>query len=167
MTGPELQAAPANDQRNPPYSVAELVPHSGTMSLLDSTLHWDHKSLLAQVTIRPDTLFVTDNGVPAWVGIEYMAQSVAAFAGVRAKVAGEAIRIGFLVGTRKYHCNSPYFPLGSTLTIKVTEELRGENGLGVFICRITSAANSATMIVAEANLNVFQPDDAKEFLNNA
>lgn len=151
----------------PPYTVAQLVPHTGTMSLLDITLHSDRKSLVAQVTIGQHTLFATERGVPAWVGIEYMAQSIAAFAGVRAREAGEEIRIGFLVGTRKYQCNVPWFPLGTTLMIEVTEELRGDNGLGVFVCRITSAPNSATMIVAEANLNVFQPDDAEEFLNNA
>lgn len=163
MTCPVLPS----DLSPPPYTIAQLVPHSGTMSLLDTAVHCDQHSLIAQVTIGPDTLFATDQGVPAWVGIEYMAQAVAAFAGVRAKEAGEDIRIGFLVGTRKYHCNVPFFPAGSTLTIEVAEELRGENGLGVFICRITSATNSANMIVAEANLNVFQPDDAEEFLQHS
>lgn len=167
MTQPPVAATPPGNYAPPPYTIAQLVPHSGIMSLLDRTLHCDHQSLIAEVTVGSDTLFVTDKGVPAWVGIEYMAQSVAAFAGVRAKRAGEDIRIGFLVGTRKYHCNSAYFPPGSTLTIRVTEELQGDNGLGVFVCRITSAENSANMIVAEANLNVFQPDNAEEFLNNA
>lgn len=167
MTQSILQTTAGADYCPPAYTVAELVPHSGTMSLLDTTLHCDRKSLIAQVTIGPHTLFASERGVPAWVGIEYMAQSIAAFAGVRAREAGEEIRIGFLVGTRKYHCNVPYFPLGTRLLIEVTEELRGDNGLGVFICRITSAPNSATMIAAEANLNVFQPDDAEEFLNNA
>lgn len=173
MTGSSFQAPHPNTTRKPAYRIAELVPHSGTMllldntSLLDDTVHSDAHSLTAQVSIRPDSLFATERGVPAWVGIEYMAQTVAAFAGVRAREAGEAIRIGFLVGSRKYSCNTAFFPVDTTLNIQVTEELRAENGLGVFICRITSAPNSANMIVAEANLNVFQPDDAEEFLNNA
>ncbi|MBU3070631.1 hotdog family protein [Aestuariicella sp. G3-2] len=150
----------------PPYDIADLVPHSGTMSLLDDTLSSDENSLTATVGIRPDSLFATEQGVPAWVGIEYMAQAIAAFAGVQARLAGEDIRIGFLVGSRKYTCDAPYFPIGSTLTIHVARELQGENGLGVFICRITSETDSANMIVAEANLNVFQPDDAAEFLKN-
>lgn len=156
----------AAETAKPPYDIDDLVPHSGTMSLLDNTLSSDENSLTATVSMRPDSLFATEAGVPAWVGIEYMAQAIAAFAGVQAKQAGEEIRIGFLVGSRKYTCNSPYFPVGATLTIHVTQELQGENGLGVFACRITSESDSANMITAEANLNVFQPDDAAEFLKN-
>lgn len=158
--------SPTAEAVKPPYNIDELVPHSGTMSLLDDTVSSDESSLTAQVCIRSDSLFATDRGVPAWVGIEYMAQAIAAFAGVEAKQAGEDIRIGFLVGSRKYTCNTPAFPIGTTLTIQVTRELQGDNGLGVFVCRITSEADSANMIVAEANLNVFQPDDAAEFLKN-
>lgn len=150
----------------PPYDILELVPHSGTMSLLDDTLTSDENALTAQVSIGPDSLFATEQGVPAWVGIEYMAQAIAAFAGVQAKQAGEDIRIGFLVGSRKYTCSAPYFPVGTTLIVKVTQELKAENGLGVFICQIASATDSANMITAEANLNVFQPDDAEEFLKH-
>lgn len=144
-----------------PYTVAELVPHSGTMSLLDEIVTFDDESLTARLTITANTLFVTDRGVPAWVGIEYMAQTVSAYAGTLSKKTGGNIKIGFLLGTRKYHCNQPFFPLGATLTIVVQEQLQGDNGLGVFNCQIHGDG-----IEAYAALNVFQPNDVNEVLQH-
>ncbi|GAB3092116.1 hotdog family protein [Aestuariicella hydrocarbonica] len=146
----------------PPYEILELVPHSGTMSLLDAVTDQTGDSLTAEVRLHRDSLFATEQGVPAWIGIEYMAQAIAAFAGVEAKAAGREIRIGFLVGSRKYTCNAPYFPLGCTLTVTVTQELQADNGLAVFVCHI-----AAGKITAEASLNVFQPDNVNDFLENA
>lgn len=143
------------------YSAEELVPHSRNMSLLDSIVHCDEESLIAEVAVCEDNIFSTAQGMPATVGIELMAQAIAAFAGVKAKQKGEPVEIGFLVGTRKYESNQPIFPMGSTLRIHVFQELQAENGLGVFRCEICSDTITAT-----ANINVFQPDNVQEFLNN-
>lgn len=130
------------------------------MSLLDRVIDYEDDSLTAQVTIVKDSLFVEPSGVPAWVGIEYMAQAIAAYSGMMARSAGQKVSIGFLIGTRKYTCNQPYFPLGSTLKVSVHEELLGDNGLGVFRCKIT-----ADNIEANASLSVFQPNNLDEFLD--
>ncbi len=153
----------------PTYAIADLVPHSGTMSLLDTVIDWDEERLTAQVCIRPDSLFVAPlaNGsqaVPAWIGIEYMAQAIAAYAGVQARQRGEPVRVGFLVGSRKYTCNQPGFAVGSQLTITVEREMQADNGLSVFSCRLLDASNG---LEAQANLNVFQPDDVEAFLNES
>ncbi len=58
-------------------------------------------------------------GVPSYVGIEYIAQTVAAHAGMAALEKGELVRVGFLLGTRRYACRVPYFPLGALLTVRV------------------------------------------------
>ena len=62
-------------------AVESLVPHRGTMSLLDRVLAVDEEQALAEVDVGPASLFAQADGVPAWVGIEYMAQTVAAWAG--------------------------------------------------------------------------------------
>lgn len=144
------------------YDVAELVPHSGTMSLLDEVLAYNDDSLTARVSLSQHSLFAEPCGVPAWIGIEYMAQAVAAYAGSIAKAKGEAITIGFLVGTRKYQCQRAYFPLGSRLIIRVEKELQGENGLGVFNCTIQADNDNEPSAIA--SLNVFQPNNVDEFL---
>lgn len=141
------------------FDISDVVPHSGTMSLLDQIIDCDEDSLRAQVQIQADTLFATEQGVPAWIGIEYMAQAIAAWAGVQNRRAGREVNIGFLVGTRQYRSSHPYFAPGTTLTISVRQELQGDNGLGVFECRI-----EAGTLEVIANLNVFQPDDVDAFL---
>lgn len=142
-----------------------LVPHSGAMSLLDSVLAADAETLAAQVTIRPETMFLVDGAVGAWVGVEYMAQAVAAHAGYAARQRGEPVRVGFLLGSRRYACSVPSFALGSVLHIHVQRALQGENGLGAFDCRIVDA--NSGLELATATITVFQPNNVEEFLQRS
>ncbi len=143
----------------PEFQLDEVVPHSSTMSLLDEIVDYGPDWLQSRVLIHADSVFVTDLGVPGWIGLEYMAQTVAAYAGVQERLQGGAPKIGFLVGTRRYECSQPYFSIGATLRIDVREEFRAENGLGVFSCTL-----SAEGVQASASINVFQPDDSAQFL---
>ncbi|XYI36465.1 Beta-hydroxyacyl-ACP dehydratase [Cupriavidus oxalaticus] len=140
--------------------VADVVPHGGAMLLLDALLHADDNGCTARATVRPAQLFVDAAGMPGWVGIEYMAQAIAAWAGVRDRRAGRPPGIGFLLGSRRYECDVPAFPLGSELTVVVQAELTGDNGLGQFACRLSLDGRD----VARANVSVFQPADAQAFL---
>lgn len=140
--------------------IRSLVPHSGRMVLLDRVVAADADTLTAELTIRADHPFVDDDGVGAWVGIEFMAQTIAAFAGHDAMLDGRPPKVGFLLGTRSYDCNAPSFPVGTTLRVTVRRELHGENGgLGSFSCTISGAG-----IEANAMLAVFQPDSTEGFL---
>jgi predicted hotdog family 3-hydroxylacyl-ACP dehydratase len=97
-------------------------------------------------------MFCSDAGVPGWVGIEYMAQAVAAHAGYQARLDGESPAIGYLLGTRAYRCSIPAFPVGETLRIHI-ESLFVEMGLGAFACHIDMGETVAT-----AKINVYQPE---------
>ena len=141
------------------YSVAELVPHEGNMCFLSSVESFDEASLHAKAHIKPSNPFLLEGSVASWVGIEYMAQAIAAWAGTEALEKGEPIKVGLLVGTRKYVVNSPGFPLHSELNIFVKSVMQAENGLGVFDCRIENEGNWV-----EARINVFLPDDIKAVL---
>jgi predicted hotdog family 3-hydroxylacyl-ACP dehydratase len=133
--------------------IRDVVPHSGRMVLLDRLIAFDGESLAAEVLIRADALFADEHGVAAWVGVEYMAQAVAALAGIEARQDGGRARIGYLVGARHYSCNVPYFPLGAALRISARRDGPGDLRLGSFACSITGEG-----IVAEATVTVFQPD---------
>ncbi|RLA05323.1 MAG: hypothetical protein DRQ54_08290 [Gammaproteobacteria bacterium] len=149
------------------FSIAEVVPHSGVMSLLDEVIEYDNDSLSAQVVVTEESLFATPHGVPSWVGLEYMAQAIGAYSGVMACLVGKDVSVGFLVGTRKYTCNHAFFPIGTTLRVSIVEELQGDNGLGVFQCKISVINNDIVSnmdIEASANLSVFQPENLDEFL---
>lgn len=141
------------------WPLLSLIPHDLPMSLLDEVVSVSDQALLAKVNIHAHSVFVESGGVPSLVGIEYMAQAIAAFAGHKALSEGHAVALGFLVGTRKYRSSGAYFPVGSTLWIRVEQVLVGDNGLSVFECAIKGVD-----IEVSANLNVFQPEDPEQFL---
>lgn len=142
-----------------------LVPHSGAMSLLGRLLAADAETLCAEVTIGPTTMFCDGREVGAWVGVEYMAQAVAAHAGYCAHLRGEPVKVGFLLGSRRYQCSAPAFAVGAVLQVHVRRALQGENGLGAFECRIEDGATGASL--ASALITVFQPANVEEFLQRS
>ncbi|RFP11606.1 3-hydroxylacyl-ACP dehydratase [Duganella sp. BJB488] len=144
--------------------VRELVPHSGRMVLLDRVLSADDDNLCAEVRIHAGSMLAGEEGVGAWVGIEYMAQAIAAHAGWLALQRGEAVKVGFLLGSRKYASSVPLFATGSVLLVHVQRVLQGENGLGAFDCRIDVAGGASA--VGTATVTVFQPDNVNQFLKD-
>ena len=136
------------------FTVEDLVPHSGIMVLVNRVIEFDEENMVTEVIVRDDGLFGDANTVPAWLGIEYMAQTIAALGGMKRRLAGEPLNLGFLLGTRRYVCNVGTFAVGSILTVSI-KQLVEDQGLGVFDCRI-----SAEGISASAKLNVYQPDSA-------
>jgi predicted hotdog family 3-hydroxylacyl-ACP dehydratase len=140
--------------------ITDLVPHRGGMLLIDELLHDDLDQVRACVTVRRDQLFVTDEGMPAWVGVELMAQTVAAWGGMRRRDAGQQVQLGFLLGTRKYETRVPFFPIGQRVEISARLEMVSEAGLGVFISTIEVGGKA----VATASLNVFQPPNVEAYL---
>ncbi|MDP2271767.1 MAG: hotdog family protein [Archangium sp.] len=140
--------------------ISNLVPHRGPMLLIDRLLEDTPELVRVESIVKPDQLFLTPEGLPAWVGIELMAQTVASWAGLRALEKHEPVKLGFLLGTRRYECARPFFPVGSRLEIEAREEMVGENGLAVFACRLTLERE----LIATAQLNAFQPPNVEEYL---
>ncbi|MGR9088064.1 MAG: ApeP family dehydratase [Gammaproteobacteria bacterium] len=131
--------------------IKDIVPHSGAMVLLDRILSVDDQSLSAEFVVRGDGLLGSERTVPAWAGIEYMAQAIAAHVGIMAKLRGEAIKMGYLLGTRRYSCNAAEFRVGSTFKVEVARILQDDQ-LAVFDCRIRGCG-----VEVNAMLNVYQP----------
>jgi predicted hotdog family 3-hydroxylacyl-ACP dehydratase len=101
--------------------------------------------------------------MPSWVGLELMAQTIGVFAGRRRRERSEDVRLGFLLGTRRYSTTVEGFAVGSRLTVHARMEILSEQGLAVFNCRILLGGE----VVAEALMNVFQPNDVEGFLKEA
>jgi predicted hotdog family 3-hydroxylacyl-ACP dehydratase len=138
-----------------PYPIADLLPHTEPMVLLDRVTAWDDDGLTASVTVLPGTRFATPGqGVAAHIGIEWMAQACGAFVGLRAKATGQPVRVGFLLGTRDFTADRAWFMTGETLAVSVQQVFQ-EAGMAVFDCRID--ANETPR--ARATLTVFQPSD--------
>lgn len=142
------------------WPIAELVPHAGNMILLERIAHFDEDTLVAYCTVRKDGIYSqADGSYPAYLGIEIMSQCIAAYAGLKAKQAGEPVRLGFLLGTRKYESNTDRFPLGSELRTSVTRTLDDDSGMGVFECELSSE-----QLLLRARLNVYRPNNVEEYI---
>jgi predicted hotdog family 3-hydroxylacyl-ACP dehydratase len=142
------------------WPLAELLPHAGDMILIDAIERFDDEQIFTRLTVKSEGLFnLPDGSLPAWVGVELMAQSVAAFAGCHARQKGNPVELGFLLGTRKFECNVEAFPAGTELSIHGLRSLEDDNGMGVFECHIHGDG-----IHASARLNVFRPPEATQYL---
>ncbi len=140
--------------------ITQLVPHRPPMLLIDRLLADDAEFVRIEAIIKPGSFFLTEHGMPAWVGVELMAQTVASWAGLRSVQGGKPVMLGFLLGTRRYECTRPFFPVGARLEIEARQELVADNGLAVFACRILFEGE----LLASAQLNAFQPPNVHEYL---
>ncbi len=142
------------------YRTEQLVPHSSPMVLIDEIIDAGDDYIVSRITITENSMLLNESGeVPAWVGIEYMAQTISAFAGLEAKRTGEPIKLGFLLGTRRYETSLEAFPKGMVLDVRAQSAYSDASGLDSFYCSL-SAENET---VATARLNVYQPQDVDSF----
>lgn len=149
-----------NNLTCPITDIAPLVPHSGKMILIDRILDVGEDFLIAESEIRPTNMLIKHGKLATYSGIEIMAQGVAAWAGCMAQRAGEPVRLGYLLGTRKLHLYSQEIPIGSRLKIQVKMSLQDATGFGVFDCQLIDLENQK--ILLEGALNVFSPKETHE-----
>ena len=126
-----------------------LLPHSGRAVLLDEVVEADAGRIVCRVSIKADSPFVENGRVPSVVVLEYMAQAIAALAGLQAKAAGDEPRVGLLLGTRELTLAVDAFGIGDQLLVEACRVF-GDDLMGSFDC---TASRSGTRIAA-ATLNV-------------
>ncbi|WP_028007442.1 ApeP family dehydratase [Solimonas flava] len=143
------------------YAIAELLPHGPGFLLLDALLDYgaDHASCTVHVTPRT-RFFEAGRGVPAWVGVEYMAQAIGAYAGIVRLQSGLGVEIGLLLGTRRYRSAVPYFADGSTLVARAEQLVRDASGVAAFACTLSDGDRE----LARAEIKAYQPDDIHDYL---
>lgn len=147
-----------------PWPIAQLIPHSGNAILIDEIVSFEGQTLVARTRIKPEGLFHNaDGSLPAWVGLEIMAQAVAAWAGCQALSKGLPINLGFLLGTRHYQCQVPAFTVGTDLMVSVTCTLQDEAGIGSFACEISETGQ----VLASARVNAYSPGNVNHYTQEA
>jgi predicted hotdog family 3-hydroxylacyl-ACP dehydratase len=141
----------------PRHNPADLISHRGNAVLIDEVSYIDDDRIETCLVVRPGTAFSDANGdLPAWVGPEVMAQSIAALAGHRSlRTRGHLAPIGLLLGIRSYEVTAGEFRCGEALQVQVVKSSEDEHGMAVFDGRICHAGE----VVASATLTVFQPPD--------
>lgn len=137
-----------------PYSIDALLIHRPPMLLLDKVVSYDDATLIASVIITGSSQFLTSEGVPGHLAIEYMAQVCGAYAGAMALDAGAPVKIGLLLGTRLCRVLVPWFRVGDRLFISASLVFHDAQ-IAAFDCKIEIEGQ----LVAEAQLKVYQPDN--------
>jgi predicted hotdog family 3-hydroxylacyl-ACP dehydratase len=123
------------------------------MLLLDGIRDHSGDSIVCSTTPSEATPYAGPDGVPAILALEFMAQTVAAYAGMRARSQGRPVRMGYIIGVRTMSLSVSILPLNEELLV-TAEMTWGDDELGRFECSVTGPAGS----VAEAQLTVFQGD---------
>jgi predicted hotdog family 3-hydroxylacyl-ACP dehydratase len=132
-------------------SIDTILPHGPEATLIDKLVETSAEQSVATVHISESTPFLADGFVPAYIGIEYMAQTIAARAGFEARLKSLPPPIGFLLGTRSYQCLANAFALGCRLVVRV-KPLLVDGGFGSFECVIDIEEPVATAV-----LTTYQP----------
>jgi predicted hotdog family 3-hydroxylacyl-ACP dehydratase len=142
--------------------VAEVLPHAGEMVLLTEVVYHDEGETHCRTETDALSLFRgADGSVGAWVGLELMAQCIAARAGLAAREKGEPPEVGFLLGSRRVLFTNPRFRSGESLLVKVVQSWGQSSGMVVFDCSIEGSSTEG--LLAEARLNCFLPANIEEF----
>jgi len=132
--------------------IIELVPHRPPMLLLDRVLSYDGECVVCETVLGHQSPFAERGEVPAVVGIEYMAQTIAAGAGLSAREKGAAAgKMGFLLGCRSLSMAVDSFQVGDRLTIEARRTW-GEKELGSFACKVQRDGQ----VLVEGALTVYQ-----------
>ncbi|AIK96376.1 hypothetical protein [Candidatus Odyssella acanthamoebae] len=133
--------------------LADILPHKAPMILLDKVIEFREDLIHTSVTITKESLFLANGNVPSYIGLEYMAQAIAAWNGIVSRqLPPSQQRLGFLLGTRKLKLQRPAFPVG--IKLDVFGRCNYTDGeMGSFDCWIDHEGTQ----VASATLTVFQP----------
>ena len=130
------------------------------MLLVERVVAWDAQHAVVAAKPCADAWYSEDGAMPSWIGIELMAQAIAAHVGLVARSRGRPPKAGVLLGTRQYRASQPHFAAGAELMISARLTYRDESGLGAYDSAI--ALNGAE--VATASVNVYEPPDFAAFL---
>lgn len=138
-----------------------LAPHDPPMLFVDEVLERDSDGIRTRSAVScSNPLFVPGRGLPGYVLFEIMAQSISIQDGLDRRELNEPPQVGFLLGTRKFVCHRDWLQDGE-IVIVVTSALLNEGEMRSFRCKALGESGER---LAEADLNVFRPDDPMGFL---
>jgi len=142
-------------------AIEELLTHRGNMRLIERVLACGDEGIQVEARVDGNAWYAdSEGGMPAWIGIELMAQAIAALVGLNAREKGLPPKQGLLLGTRSFSSRVLAFARDAVLRVDAREIFQEANGLAAFDARIQLAGE----VVAEATLKVFQPADFKSIL---
>jgi predicted hotdog family 3-hydroxylacyl-ACP dehydratase len=132
--------------------IRTLIPHAGTMCLLDSVLDWNDESIvcLTETHRHPNNPLRRDERLSALHALEYGAQAAAIHGGLRARAAGTTAPACYLAALRDTHLYVGRLDdLPSPLEVRA-KRLFGDAGNTVYECAILTSGN----VIAEGRITI-------------
>lgn len=124
------------------------------MLLLERLLSVTHEHALARAKAGRDHVFFREgHGIPAYVGLEMMAQTVCAWDGYWRWHNKQRPAIGFLLGCRSYLTARPYFFEQEELRVEAIPML-ADSEMGSFRCRIHTPNGQE---LASSTISAYRP----------
>lgn len=146
-----------------PIPAADLIPHAGPMVFLDELIATDEKRSVCSVRIDDLPLFRDANGaLPAWAGVEPMAQCIAAHGGLEALRNGEAPKVGFLLGCRRLEIQADRLSPGIAYAAAASQVWGRDQGLVSFDCEIFERKSGRRLLAGR--INAYLPADLDDVL---
>lgn len=158
MSPSDVASATTPMLRFPP--IADLVPHAAPMLLLDRIVTRGTDSVTCALDVRKGEPFVDDEGLPAVIALEYMAQAAAVFAGLASVESHAPIRWGFLIGCSEFRLEFGRVALGAELHVQA-QQVWGDSELGQFKGVVRMADGT---LVATATMNVARAPEGSSIL---
>lgn len=117
--------------------VEPLLPHRHPAIVLTGLKEvWDDGCLASAIVGEGLFCLNAEGHMPAWAGLELMAQAASAFSGHRNTLSGRPVRVGYLLGTQRFTATAPAFPPGTELEIEVRVLFLDESGPSAFRCEL-------------------------------
>jgi predicted hotdog family 3-hydroxylacyl-ACP dehydratase len=134
--------------------IRTLIPHSGSMCLLDCVIRWDSRSIvcISNTHREPDNPLRRDGRLSALHAFEYGAQAAAVHGGLRARALGATAPPGYLAALRDARLRAERLDdIAFPLQI-FTKHLFGEGANTVYECRVSAGE----ALIAEGRVTIVQ-----------
>ena len=121
-------------------ALCRLIPHHGTMCLLDTVERWDETSILCTTASHRDATnpLRRDNQLEAICGLEYAAQAMAVHVGLLEQRKGRRLGMGYLGAVKNLTLRATRLDdVKGDLTVQATR-LVGEGGSFIYAFRLSA-----------------------------
>lgn len=134
--------------------IRTLIPHAGSMCLLEEVLSWDDSEILclSKSHLASDNPLRREGKLSALNALEYGAQAAAVHGGLRARTAGTAAPACFLAAITKANLQLPFLDVVSSPLQVRARRLFGDTGNTVYECTISADENT----IAEGRVTIIQ-----------
>jgi predicted hotdog family 3-hydroxylacyl-ACP dehydratase len=132
--------------------IRALIPHSGSMCLLDGVIGWDDHSIACTSNTHRDSdnPLKRDRQLSAVHAFEYAAQAVAVHGGLRARSAGATALPGYLASLRDAHLHVTRLDdIAGPLRINASR-LLADGANSVYDCKVLAGE----LLLAEGRITI-------------